>query len=200
MPLGRNTRAECKSFPIHGTGALDRLGRLGEGGAASPQPLGSDLAQTTALVYGLHATACASLGMRAESYLLADELEAIDQSGALDAAQKWLGEWRADPDVLADPRVIVPMAITDLETRYWAVIGVKPLQISAAFVTGHEPQVIRSGCTLQAWVPRRYDLLVEDMVEIAGSPGTPPPTREELRRICDEQGNHEAIVAALQAR
>ena len=184
-----------------GPSVLDGLAGLREGGAVTAQSLGGELAQTTALVYGLHATACASLGMRPETYLLADELAAIDQSAALASARKWLGEWRVDPDVLADPRVIVPMAITETETRYWAVIGVKPLQIAAAFVAGYEPQVIGSGyCALQAWVPHRYDLLVEDMVEIAGSPATPPPTREELRRICDEKVTRDAIVAALKAR
>jgi hypothetical protein len=184
-----------------GSSALDGLARLREGGAVSPQSLGGELAQTTALVYGLHATACASLGMRPASYLLADELAAIDESAALAAAQDWLAGWRANPDVLADPRVVVPMANTDSETRYWAVIGVRPLQASAVFVKGYEPQIVSSGsCTLQAWVPHLYDLLVEDMVEIAGSPQTPPPTREELRRICDENVTHDAIVAALKAR
>jgi hypothetical protein len=48
-------------------------------------------------------------------------------------------------------------------------------------------------------VPHRYDLLVEDTVEISGT-NTPPPTREELRRLCDEKVSHDAIVAALRAR
>ncbi|MBN2572941.1 MAG: hypothetical protein JXP73_00110 [Deltaproteobacteria bacterium] len=183
-----------------GAGFLDGLVRLREDGSASPLPLPSEIKQTTELVYGLHATACASLGMRPESYLLADETAAIDQNAALAAAQAWLAAWRTDPDVLADPRVIVPIAETEQGSRYWAVIGVKPLRIAAEFVAGYEPQTVSSGhCVLDKYVPHRYDLLVEDQVEIAGT-DTAPPTREELRRICDEQVTHDAIVAALQAR
>ena len=183
-----------------GPGFLDGLARLREDGSASPLPLGSELAEATGLVYGLHAVSCASLGMRPETYLLADETTAVDQSAARLGANTWLAGWRTDPDVLADPRVIVPVGITESGTRYWAVIGVKPLQISAEFVPGYEPKIMGSSfCSLKSWVPHRYDLLVEDTVEIAGS-ATPPPTREELRRICDEKATHDAIVAALQAR
>jgi len=183
-----------------GSALLDGLGRVREDGSVSSLSLPSELAQTTQLVYGLHAVACASLGMRPDSYLLGDEATAIDQVAALARANKWLNEWRTDPDVLADPRVIVPIANTDSGTRYWATIGVKPLRISAEFVAGYEPQVVDSNwCAVKAIVPHQYDLLVEETVEIAGTL-TPPPTRAELRRLCDEKVTRDAIVAALQAR
>ena len=181
-----------------GSAFLDGLARVREDGSSSSLALTSELAQTTQLAYGLHAVACASLGLRPESYLLGDEAAALDQTAARTRAGKWLAEWRTDPDVLADPRVIVPVGTLDSGTRYWATIGVKPLKISAEFVAGYEPQVV-GGCTVKAIVPHRYDLLVEDTVEIVGT-STPPPTRAELRRICDDKVTHDAIVAALQAR
>jgi hypothetical protein len=181
---------------VLGPGFLDGLTRLHEDGSASSGALSTELQQTTELVYGLHAIACASLGMRPETYLLAEENAAIDQNAATEHAGSWLGSWQTDPDVLADPRVIVPIS----SIHYWAVIGVKPLQISAEFVPGYEPKVLSSSfCEVQGMVPHRYDLLVEDTVEIENSNAS-PPTREELRRICDENVTHEAIVAALQAR
>jgi hypothetical protein len=183
-----------------GSGFLDGLARVREDGSLSSLSLPSELAQTTELVYGLHAVACASLGLRPESYLLGDETTAIDQTAALARASQWLAAWRTDADVLADPRVIVPVGTLDSGTRYWATIGVKPLKISAEFVAGFEPKVVGSGwCEVNSVVAHRYDLLVEDTVEIAGT-ATPPPTREELRRICDEKVTHDAIVAALRAR
>jgi hypothetical protein len=183
-----------------GSAFLDGLARVREDGSLSSLSLPTELAQTTELVYGLHAVACASLGMRPESYLLGDEGIAIDQTAALARAGTWLAEWRTDADVLADPRVIVPVGTLDSGTRYWATIGVKPLKISAEFVAGYKPKVVESGwCKVKDMVAHRYDLLVEDTVEIAGT-ATPPPTREELRRICDEKVTHDAIVAALQDR
>ena len=183
-----------------GPNFLNGLVRLHQDGSSSSLSLPSELSQTTELVYGMHAVACASLGMRPESYLLGDEATAIDQTAAFTRASQWLANWRTDPDVLADPRVIVPIAKDGSGTRYWATIGVKPLQISAEFVAGYEPQVVDSnGCVVKEMVPHRYDLLVEDTVEISGT-NTPPPTREELRRICDEKVSHDAIVAALRAR
>ena len=183
-----------------GSGFLDGLARVREDGSLSSLSLPIELAQTTELVYGLHAVACASLGLRSESYLLGDEATAIDQTAALARANTWLDGWRTDADVLADPRVIVPVGTLDSSTRYWATIGVKPLRISAEFVAGYEPKVVGAGwCEVKDMVAHRYDLLVEDTIEIAGT-ATPPPTRQELRSICDEKVTHDAIVAALQAR
>jgi len=181
---------------ILGPNVLDGLARLHQDGSVSSVPLSTELQQTTELTYGLQAVACASIGMRPEAYWLPDETSAIDMSTATASAQAWLAGWRTDPDVLADPRVIVPISYR----HYWAVIGVKPLQILAEFAPGYQPQVLSAGwCEVEDILPHRYDLLVEDTVEIENSQGS-PPTREELRRICDEKVTHEAIVAALQAR
>jgi hypothetical protein len=184
-----------------GPGFLGGLARLHEDGSTGATTLAAELARTTLLVYGLPGTACASLGMRPESHLLADETTAIDQKAAPDVARQWLAAWQSDPDATADPRVIVPIANTDGEPRYRATIGGKSLPISAEFVAGHEPQVANPNgyCRVNGWVPHPYDLLVEDTVEISGKPTNPPPTREELRRICDENVTHDAIVTALQA-
>jgi hypothetical protein len=94
--------------------------------------------------------------------------------------------------------VIVPIFFEDDGfTRYWAVVGVKALIARAEFVAGHLPMVTPADCWTGKMVPRRYTLLVEETAELRLPSTRPPPTRDELRAICDAHATKDEIVRAL---
>jgi hypothetical protein len=80
---------------------------------------------------------------------------------------------------------------------YWAVVGVKALVARAEFVPGHEPVVSDTYCWTGNFVPHRYTMLVEQTVELELPLSQPPPTRGELRAICDAHATKDEIVRAL---
>ncbi|PKN54758.1 MAG: hypothetical protein CVU56_24850 [Deltaproteobacteria bacterium HGW-Deltaproteobacteria-14] len=153
--------------------------------------------------YGLYAVSAASVGLDPVASLLEDELTAAELTAATDDARAWLAGWRADADVRADSRVIVPVAADPArgELIYWAVVGVKAVKVDAAFVAGYEPEVIDTDyCQFAGYAPQSYALLVEDMVEVRLRADAAPPTRPELRALCDQHaGDRAAIVQALEA-
>jgi hypothetical protein len=133
--------------------------------------------------------------------LLADEMAEIDMAAAVDVARTWLAQWQVDADVVRDPRVIVPVFV-DFDRglmTYWAVVGVKALVSRAEFVAGHEPDVVPTFCWSGKFVPHRYTLLVEETAELELPLSRPPPTRDELRAICDQHATKDEIVKALVA-
>ena len=83
---------------------------------------------------------------------------------------------------------------------YWAVVGVKALVARAEFVAGHEPLVTPTTCWTGKLIPHRYTLLVEESAEIKLPSTTPPPTRDELRAVCDAHATKDEIVQALGSR
>ena len=173
--------------------------RVVESGGRGSVPLASELDQRVTLLYGLAFIEADAVGMARTEGLLADEMAEIDMEAAVTAARAWLGAWQADTDVVRDPRVIVPVFIDyERETMtYWTVIGVKALVARAEFVTGHEPVVSSTGCWTGNFVPHRYTLLVEETVELELPLSQPPPTRGELRAICDAHATKDEIVRAL---
>lgn len=185
---------------VLGAELLQQAQRLTEGGGASGTSLRQELDRMIALTYGLYFVSAASIGLDPTPHLLADELAEISPEHSVTVARDWLAGWRQDTDVLRDPRVIVPVTQTRFETVYWAVIGVKALKIGAEFVEGFEPEIVEPHCPIGEIVPHTYHLLVEQMVEVRGRPTAPPPTRAELRSLCDQYDNADAIVAALEAR
>jgi hypothetical protein len=191
--------------------------RLHEDGAWSDEPLGTELDQVIELLYGIYILSAASVGLRPESYLLADELADLDQEAAIARAKEWLGRWRSDPDILKDPRVIVPVArdVFAGEATYWAVLGVKAIKVFAEYVPGYLPELVSADeeslhqyspatgsdrhCEVRGFVPHEYLMLMEQMVEVRLGLDVSPPTRQELRALCDRYDNAEDIVAALEA-
>jgi len=154
----------------------------------------------TRLLYGLALLSSDSLGLEMRAHLMPDELAGLDLAACRERARKWLETWQTDADVLRDPRVIVPVGSSGDGDVFWATLGVKVYKSSAKFVEGYEPSVLSTtSCQAGAFVGHDYYLLVEEMAEIRLRRAATPPTREELRRICDEQKTREAIVAALEA-
>ncbi|TNF32923.1 MAG: hypothetical protein EP329_09060 [Deltaproteobacteria bacterium] len=153
--------------------------------------------------YGLYALSAQSVGLDPATSLLEDELDAEALTTAMDEARSWLDGWTADEDVVADSRVIVPVAADPFaaEVIYWAVIGVKAVRAKAEYVAGFEPEVVDAGwCDFTGYASADYALLVEDQVEVRLRANAAPPTRDELRALCDQHaGDRDAIVQALEA-
>jgi len=175
-------------------GGTQRLEETGQRGAFA---LRDELEQRIQLLYGLHFASADAIGMARDEALLAGEMADIHAETATATARAWLGGWKSDADVVRDPRVIVPISYAGGYTTYWAVVGVKALVARAEFVAGHEPQVTPTYCWSEKLVPHRYTLLVEETAELRLPSSRPPPTRAELRAICDAHATRDAIIQAF---
>jgi hypothetical protein len=176
--------------------------RLLETGDAAGKTLADELDARVSLLYGLSFLTTDAVGLPHEDGLLPDELAEIDAGAAVAAAKAWLdGPWRVDPDVARDPRVAVPMETSaDEITTYSAVVGVKALEARAEFVAGHEPVVTPAFCWTNKLTSHRYTMLVEETVQFQLPSSHPPPTRDELRAVCDAHTTAADIVQALESQ
>jgi hypothetical protein len=188
---------------VLGAEFMEARGRLFSDDTMSTQSLAAELDDMIRLTYGLYTLSCWAVGLDPYDELLAEETAEFPADVCVERANSWLDEWRQDPDIMADPRVIVPVGTDNvtMETIYWATVGIKVLKISAEFVEGYEPEVLsgQNNCKLDEIVSHRYYLLVEEMREVRIRQETPPPTRAEFRAICDNNESADAIVAALEA-
>ncbi len=185
---------------VLGSGFLDSTRRMIEDGTRGDLSLRDEIARLARLLYGLHYLTADAVGLAPE--LMAEETTEYPEADCRDAATAWLGTWRTDADVLKDPRVMVPVQrdMITQETIYWAVLGIRVVRSRAEFVEGFEPEVVGADtCTIRGFVPMDYWLLVEAFAEVRLPMDTPPPTREELRAVCDAHDSVNDIVAALQA-
>jgi hypothetical protein len=184
-----------------GTTFLSGASRLLESGARGTAPLADELSERVSLLYGLAFLTADAVGMARDSGLLAEEMVEIDINAAVAAARAWLTGWKTNADISRDPRVIVPV-YADFERKlmkYWAVVGVKALVSRAEFVAGHEPAVEEAACWTGKFTSHRYTLLVEEVAELELPFSRPPPTRSELRAICDRYTSKDQIIQALVA-
>lgn len=175
--------------------------RVVESGDRGGVPLAGELDQRVAVLYGLAFLEADAIGMARTTGVLPEELAEIDMDAAVTAARAWLDGWKTDADVARDPRVILPVFYDGYRqvTTYWAVVGVKALVAQAEFVAGHEPMVMNPGCWTGLFMPHRYMQLVEETAEVEIPSSRPPPTRDELRAICDAHATKDEIVQALVA-
>jgi hypothetical protein len=115
------------------------------------------------------------------------------QPELVDAAQRWLANLAGDPIAAADARVIVPIAqLANHRAKYWVVIGVRETLAGYSYIDGDDSA--ESPPDRIARVP----LPTEQFVEVESN--DVPPTREELRALCDRYRTADAIRAALAAR
>ncbi len=183
-----------------GEAALGSVGRVLEDGTRSEFSLLEELRRKTALLYGLHQVAAASIGMRHQ--LTDEELSQIDIATAEAQARSWLAGFAEDEDVNRDPRVIVPMSRDEEEKiiRYWAVVGVKLLRMHASYPKGYEPKVVTTDyCEIRDVLPFEPYLLVEQSLDFTRSDKDPPPTRDEFRALCDGHETLDELREALGA-
>ena len=183
-----------------GNDFLTSTTRLFETGGRATAKLADELDGRIALLYGLYFVSADAVGMDRNSGLLTDELAAIDATSAVSSARTWLKTWTTDADVVRDPRVIVPSFIDSDVIRYWAVVGVQVVKARAEFVAGHEPLVTPTDCWTGKMVPHTYVLLSEVSVEVSLPATQPPPTRDELRAICDAHVSKDDILKALESK
>ena len=183
-----------------GAGFLDGSDRLLETGAAAAAKLSAELDQRIQLLYGLYFLSADAVGMARGEEILSDELLEIDPGAAVSAADTWLQSWRTDADVVRDPRVIIPLFDDNGTMHYSAVVGIKALKSRVEFVAGHEPVVTPPGCWTGKLVAHDYTLLVEETADVTLPDSRAPPTRDELRAICDAHTTTDEIVQALQAQ
>lgn len=182
-----------------GQAFLAQARRVNEDGSRGSRTIGAELHDKICLLYGLSTVASASLGM---APLQTPEEQPDDPAHCEKMARSWLESLPSDPDLGRDPRVIVPVqTMPDRSTRAWAVIGVRVVSTEARFVPGFEPEVVSPGgaCLVRGFVPVVKPIAMGKQVEVTLRPGTPPPTRDELRALCDREGSVEAIVKALEA-
>jgi hypothetical protein len=185
---------------VLGSGIMGSLQRLKEDGTQSTMQLDQELRQMTELLYGLYILTARSVGLDPEQGLLTDETAEFEIDACVQRAQDWIANWRTHPDIMSDPRVIVPFWKDELRATniYWAVLGVKVIKISAECVEGYEPEVLESpGCQVKEMVGHTYYLLMEQMVQVEIPISVPPPTRDEFRSVCDKHDTTEDIVTAL---
>jgi hypothetical protein len=178
---------------------LSRSRRVLEGGGEADEPLANELHERIARLYGLHAIAAASIGMRPQ--LSAEEAADYPIEKDVATARAWIDGWAQDPDVRRDPRVIVPIFVDHdrKQIRYWAVVGVRAIEVEARFYPDHEPQVLSPGayCVFRSFVSRRSVAFIGKTIELSLPASTPPPTRDEFRAICDRSRTAADVVAAL---
>jgi len=190
---------------VLGEGFLSARGRLFSDDTMAEKSLLEELDEVIKRTYGLYVVSSRSVGLDPEEYLMEEETAEFSIEDCVAEVDAWLAGWQTDEDILADPRVIVPVGM-DYDAKkiiYWATIGVKVIEISAEFVEDHFPEVSpapeSSHCNLRDIVGRNYFLLMEEMQEVRIRDSRPPLTREEFREICDAHDNTEDIVSALEA-
>lgn len=178
---------------------LQKSHRLVEDGSSSEMSLDQELKQKAELLYGLYFLSADAVGL--EPKLMPQELEEYDEQTCRKGAVEWLRKWRNDNDVLKDMRVILPVHRDVYEGKavYWATLGIKAVKARAEFVEGFEPRDI-SGCWTGEIVPHDYYLMIEVSAEVQLPLGAEPPTRDELRRICDQYDTVEEMVEAIEKR
>jgi hypothetical protein len=187
------------TVPEEVMGAL--VGRTRDG--TRGKPLGEELDWMRRFFYGLHLIACDDIGMGPD--LLEDELSDPDACEGL--ALEWLRDWRSDPDMAVDTRVVVPIFIDPSRgvTRFWGTAGVRGAKLRATYARppSWASTYVPAG-SKPNWrtvppdrlAPQEAVILVDEFVEFERA-GLVPLTRDEFREICDGKGTKEEILEAL---
>jgi hypothetical protein len=114
-------------------------------------------------------------------------------------AEQWLADWRNDPLMARDIRVIVPMGVNSKgQLTCWTVMGIRPITINAGYkayptvkqVAGPatDVDVDYEGMTYTVLVPVFSEVVIDSAV---------PLTRDEFRAICDAGKTKAGILAAI---
>jgi hypothetical protein len=182
-----------------GADFMSRAHRVLETGTRATPSLEDELTARISLAYGLHIVAAKSLGVHPS--LTADEATQYPMAKAESDARAWLDALGSNVDATRDPRVIVPLEIDpdSGNTIYSAVIGTKLIKAQASFYPGFEPVIVSThDCVLGKLAPYEPYLAIGRTVQISRPSAAPPPTRTELRALCDAKQTEDAIVFALE--
>jgi hypothetical protein len=182
-------------------GALEQvLGKeiLDQAEAFDPQESGpialrDQLHRVRDLYWGLYLISTQNLGfkpaMMAPTDPAAERWETLTREG-----RTWLTGLPGDARAGSDVRVMTPIAIlAGGRAKYWAVIGVRATLAGYSFIDGTDMSPPKDADKMaRVWLPTEQFLEVESSGE--------PLTREEFRKLCDENKTAEGIRAALEAR
>ncbi len=172
-------------------------------GGTRGKPLGEELDWMRRFFYGLHLVACDDIGMRPD--LLEDELS--DPEECEELTLEWLRDWRSDPDMAVDTRVVVPIFIDPSRgvTRFWGTAGVRGAKLRVTYArppswastyapAGEKPNW--RTVPPDRLAPQEAVILVDEFVEFERA-GRTPLTRDEFREICDGKRTKAEILEAL---
>jgi hypothetical protein len=179
-----------------GKSALEGLHGLTEKGPRGPN-LRAELLGMRDLFYGLYLVSCEDIGLKPAFA----PGEVADAEACYRQAAGWLPKAFADPDLAADTRVAVPVAVDPHGTRLWVTLGVRLSKLDAAYARAPSMKPARGK---GEWQPVDFDRLaasrylipVDEFAEVS-LPGPRVLTREELRAVCDRERTKEAIMEAL---
>ncbi|MDF2696975.1 MAG: hypothetical protein K0S65_5358, partial [Labilithrix sp.] len=174
---------------LYGPEFLDRTPTYDERGARG-ETVRQTIVRARDLFFNIYLTSAFELGMLPKLDKVGDPVPETWPS-RLEAAYEWRRQLTSDPLASADVRVVVPIARIDgTHLRYWAVIGVRTTLASYSFIKGVSLKAPEPDDELRVALP------TEQFLEYTASDA--PPTRDELRKICDENKTAEAIQAALE--
>lgn len=168
---------------------------------ARPLHLAAELAAKKDLFYGLYLVACDDIGLAPKL----DPAEVSDLDGCHHRAAAWLGQVASEPDLASDTRVAVPISVDPQRqtTRLWVTLGVRLTKLHASYA---RPPSIKPATGEGDWElmkPQELEgarclIAVDEFAEVEIATLS-PPTREELRKLCDTHRTKEKILEALRA-
>ena len=179
---------------------LAQIQGLREGGRRETD-LATELANQVKLFYGFYLLSVEDIGLPP----VLKEGELTDPESARRVALDWLTNFREDPDLGVDTRVVVPVAVNTLtgRTQLWGTAGVRLAELTVRFDYGYLPSVRPAGTT-DEWktfdgytASTTYLIPVDEFVSFEID-SLNCPTREEFRRMCDDAETTDELQAALQ--
>lgn len=147
--------------------------------SGSIRSLDEELKQTMLFCYGLYERLSLEIGER-PLYLI-DEMHALEIEEARAVFDCWFKGWQADPALLTDSRVAVPVADRLTHYTYWGTAGVRLEPVVYKYLD--KPDV--SGRVEPEFVPCKTYLPTDFFFEFSRPPQT-SLTRAEFRSLCDK--------------
>jgi hypothetical protein len=182
-----------------GEEALKSLHGLRQGGLREPD-LRSELLGVRELFYGCYLIGAEDIGWK-PAFL---EGESVDREACEARAREWLEKIDQEPDLAADTRVSVPIAVDPIRnvTRIWATLGVRLAKLDVSYV--RTPRIRPKDEDSAEWKMVEasrcrgvtYYIPVDEFAEVELR-GPRALSREELRAVCDAQKTKESILKSL---
>jgi hypothetical protein len=177
---------------------LQSLHGLKKDGERSPALL-PELHDMRDRFYGFYLVSADDIGLKPA---LAKD-EGVDQEKCYKLATDWLATAFDDPDLAVDTRVLVPIFVDvpRQKTRVWVTLGVRLTKLEARYARPPQLKPANGSLDWKEVEPGKleganYLIAVDEFAEVELN-GLKVLSREELRKICDEQQTKEKIIEAL---
>lgn len=176
---------------------MNRVCGLREDGKLADKSLSEDLNWIYKLFLGFYIESSKNIGLTPDLY--AGELDIAEES--LQLAKNWLKNWKDDPLMKKDIRVIVPLGPVDEQMSAldnWAVIGLRRVVVEVEYESKPEVKFLNTSREIYpTFLSKTYTILVPVFTEVI-TPGSEPLTREEFRTVCDRYKTRKEIIKALE--